>query len=187
MSTSSASSEHVPPGSNADDGPNTNSIKDAALYAQQHISEDLHPAFVEPGLSYEASSDSFIAKVDDVHDKAALFDSHRAFADALEKYQQGVNTKYKSEIDLGTTHDWEEVMKYANEARDQYTGVGKKGIMKKIDHRLKTFQTAAPAVQAWLKLLPSTSTYGSVVCGGLTIILEVGSKLSVMKHACVNV
>ncbi|KAL8658228.1 MAG: hypothetical protein Q9226_001165 [Calogaya cf. arnoldii] len=158
MSTSSASSEHAPAGCNVDDEPNTKSIKDSALYAQQHISGDLHPAFVESGLSYEASSVSFIAEVDDVHDEAALFNSQRAFADALEKYQQGVKTKYKSEIDLGATHDRNEVMKYANEARDRYTGAGKEGIMKKIDHRLKTFQTAAPAVQAWLKLLPSTST-----------------------------
>lgn len=175
MSNPCEKSEQTPDKCDGDDGPKTKSIKDSAVYAQQHISEDLHPAFAESGLSYEANSDSFVAEVDDVYDESALFDSQRAFKDALAKYQQGVKTKYKSEIDLGATHDWDEVMKYVNEARDQYTGVGQEGIMKKINNRLKTFQTAAPASQAWLKLLPSTSTYGSVVCGGLTIILEVSN------------
>lgn len=173
MSNRSEKSEHSPDGCGFDDGPRTKPVKDSALYAQRHVSGDLHPAFVEPGLSYDVSSDSFVAEVDDVQDGAALSGSQRAFTDALAKYQEGVKIKYKSGVDLGATHDWDEVMKYVNEARDRYTGVGEEGIMKKIDNRLKTFQTAAPAIQAWLKLLPSTSTYGSVVCGGLTIILEV--------------
>ncbi|KAL8879871.1 MAG: hypothetical protein Q9192_008144 [Flavoplaca navasiana] len=140
----------------------TNATNDSAIYTQEHVTEDLHPAFVDSGLSYEAKSDGFVAEFDDDHDGSALFDSQCAFANALEKYQRAVKIKYKSKIDLGANHDWNEVMKYANEARDRYVGVGKEGIMKKIDNHLKTFQTAAPAIQAWLKLLPSTSTFGSV-------------------------
>jgi hypothetical protein len=64
-------------------------------------------------------------------------------------------------------------MEQAERARNEYTGVGKEGIIKKIDSGLRTFQTAAPAIEAWLKLLPSTTIYGSIVCGGFTVILEV--------------
>ncbi|CAL8580553.1 hypothetical protein XPA_006275 [Xanthoria parietina] len=181
MSNRSEKSEHSPDGCGVDDGPRTKPVKESALYAQRHVSGDLHPAFVEPGLSYDVSSDRFVPEVDDVQDEAALFASQLAFTDALAKYQQDVKVKYKSGIDLGATHDWDDVMKYVNEARDRYTGVGEEGIMKKIDNRLKTFQTAAPAIQAWLKLLPSTSTYGSVVCGGLTIILEAAVRLRKLR------
>ncbi|KAL8731236.1 MAG: hypothetical protein Q9181_004364 [Wetmoreana brouardii] len=153
--------------------PRTNPNGDSLTSTKRHVTQDLHPAFLDSGLSYDPSSDQFAAEVDEVYDEAALFDSHRTFAHALEKFQQGVKPNYKSKVDLRASHDWHEVMEYANEARSQYTGVGRKGIMKRIDHQLKTFQTAAPAIQAWLKLLPSTSVYGSVVCGGLTIILEV--------------
>lgn len=66
-------------------------------------------------------------------------------------------------------------MKHVDEARTKYTGVRQEGNAKNIFHRLRTFQTTAPAIEAWLKLLPSTSIYGSIVCGGLTIILEVCS------------
>lgn len=166
-----------------DDRPSENPIKDSAVYAQNYVTEGLHPAFAECRLSYESSSDSFIAELDDTYDETALFDSQRAFAGALEKFQQEVQPKYKSKVDLSVAHDWPEVMEYANKARSEYIGVGQKGIMKRIDHRLKTFQTAAPAMQAWLKLLPSTSIYGSVVCGGLTIILEVRDIIPVSNRS----
>ncbi|KAL8993105.1 MAG: hypothetical protein Q9169_006596 [Polycauliona sp. 2 TL-2023] len=157
-----------------------------AEYAKQQVTQDLHPAFVDTDLCYDASSDSFVAEVDDVRYEAALFDSQRAFADALQKFQQDVEPKYKSEIDLGATHDWDEVMTHVKKAREQYTGVGKEGIIKKIDKHLKGFQTAAPAIQAWLKLLPSTSVYGSVVCGGLTIILEAAVRLRQLRKEVVE-
>ena len=147
--------------------------KDSVNYARYHVTEDLHPAFAETGIDYNARNDNFVAEIDDVYDEAALFDSQKAFADALERFQEGVAPEYKSKVNLQECHSWEEVMQYATEARKKYTGVDKKGIAKKINNKLKTFQTAAPAVQSWLKLLPSTSMYGSVVCGGLTIILEV--------------
>ena len=156
-----------------DDLPRLNTIKDSAAYAKDGITEDLHPAFASSGVRYDTNRDCFAADSEDVYDEAVLFDSQKAFADALKQYQNGVKLKYKSQIDLCATHTWNEVMEYADRARNKYTGVGQKGIMKKIDNGLKTFQTAAPAIEAWLKLLPSTSIYGSIVCGGLTIILEV--------------
>ncbi|KAL8786279.1 MAG: hypothetical protein Q9213_002874 [Squamulea squamosa] len=156
-------------------------IKDSAVFTQKYVTEDLHPAFAESQLSYESSSDCFVAELDDTYDEAAHFDSHRAFASALEKFQQEVQPKYKSKVDLSAAHDWNEVMEYANVARSEYSGIDQKGIMQRIDHRLKTFQTAAPAMQAWLKLLPSTSIYGSVICGGLTIILEAAVRLRQLR------
>ena len=156
-----------------DDLPSPNAIKDSAAYAKNRVTEDLHPAFEGSGFRYDTSSDRFAAESEEVYDGAALCDSQKAFSNALEQFQQGVKPKYKSQIDLRATHTWKEVMEYADEARKKYTGVDQKGILKKIDHGLKTFQTAAPAIEAWLKLLPSTSIYGSVVCGGVTIILEV--------------
>lgn len=156
------------------DPPSPELVKTSAQYAEKYVTEDLHPAFADAGIRYNPNSDCFAAEIEDEYDDAALVDSQRAFVNALEQFQQGVKTKYESKVDLRAMHTWKEVMEYADEARDKYTGVSKKGIVRKIDQKLKTFQTAAPAVEAWLKLLPSTSWYGSIICGGLTIVLEVG-------------
>ena len=160
--------------------------KDSIGFAENHLTSDLHPIFADARISYDSNNDRFAAaEPDEVYDEAALFDNQQAFAESLDKFQQGVEPRYKSQIDLRSTHTWDEVMKQAEEARNKYTGVGQEGIVKKINHGLRTFQTAAPAIQAWLKLLPSTSTYGSVVCGGLTIILEVGI-LDRIEWSCIK-
>ena len=149
------------------------SVKDSVNYAEKLVTQDLHPAFADSRISYDPNNDCFAAEEEDTYDESVLFDNQRAFADALEQFQQGVKPKYKSQIDLQATHTWSEVMKQADEARSKYTGVGQQGVIKRINHGLKSFQTAAPAIQAWLKLLPSNTTYGSIICGGLTVILEV--------------
>ena len=141
--------------------------------AEDCVTGNLRPAFADTDVSYDPNIGRFNTEPEDVYDEVALFDSQRAFAEALEDFQKGLEPRYRSHIDLQATHTWSEVLEQVNEARNQYKGVRQDGIVKRINNRLKTFQTAAPAIQAWLKLLPSTSIYGSVVCGGLTIILEV--------------
>ncbi len=158
-------------------------FKDSAAFARNCVTEDLHPAFGDSGIRYDSTYDCFAPEIEEIYDETTLLDSQKAFADALEQFQQGVKPKYQSKIDLRAQQSWNEVMECANEARREYEGVGRKGIVKKIDHRLKSFQTAAPAIEAWLKLLPSTSTYGSVVCGGLNIILEVLISGKVVQEA----
>lgn len=173
MSESSADSPWASTEPICEEPSSSNSTKDSVAYAENHVTEDLHPAFSEIGIRFNTRTDSFTTEYNEPYDEAALLDSEKAFVDALDQFQQGVKPKYQSQVHLRETHSWDEVIKFANDARDEYTGVDKTGVAKKINERLRTFQTAAPAIQAWLKLLPSTSTYGSVVCGGFTIILEV--------------
>ncbi|KAL8836139.1 MAG: hypothetical protein Q9170_003032 [Blastenia crenularia] len=161
-------------------------FSDSAAYANHQVTEDLHPAFADTGIKFDREHDCFAPEVEDTSDELVLSASQKAFTDALEQFQEGVKPKYRSRIILREQHTWDEVIDSANQARTKYTGVGKRGIMKKIDHGLKTFQTAAPAIEAWLKLLPSTSTYGSVVCGGLTILLEAAIRLRQLRKETLN-
>ncbi|KAL8989180.1 MAG: hypothetical protein Q9177_001881 [Variospora cf. flavescens] len=162
MSESSADSPWASTEPICEEPSSSNSTKDSVAYAENHVTEDLHPAFSEIGIRFNTRTDSFTTEYNEPYDEAALLDSEKAFVDALDQFQQGVKPKYQSQIRLRDTHSWDEVIKFANDARDEYTGVDKTGVAKKINERLRTFQTAAPAIQAWLKLLPSTSTYGSV-------------------------
>lgn len=143
-------------------------------YTDNHVKGDLHPAFQDPETTYSDDSDNFVARPDTITDEKALSDSQQAFSKALQDYEKDADPKYKTGIDLKVVHTWDGVIKEAEIACDKYKGVGKEGIMTSIRCGLRNFHSAAPAIEAWLKLLPSTSIYGSVVCGGLTIILEVG-------------
>ncbi len=145
----------------------------ASDYSDNHVDGNLHPAFSDPngrnGCDVDYSSD----ESDAVYDDKALFDCQRAFKHELHLYEDGADQKYKTGIDLMTSHTWKDVMAEVENARSKYTGVGKKGIRKKIGNGWKSFISAAPAIEAWLELLPNNTLYGSVLCGGLTIILKV--------------
>lgn len=91
-------------------------------YTDNHVDQDLHPAFSEIGIDYNSETDCFSTESDTPCDDSALSDSQRAFQDALQEYQKGVETKYKSKVDLQSTHSWGEVMKQVEVARREYEG-----------------------------------------------------------------
>ncbi|KAL8688806.1 MAG: hypothetical protein Q9218_005371 [Villophora microphyllina] len=182
----SEGSEYISDNPLHEDIPSPSPIKDSTAYAQSRIIEDLHPAFVDSSFRYDTTKDLFAAEFEEVYDESALLDCQQAFAEALRQFQEGVKPKYKSQIDLNATHTWNEVIQYVDEARKKYTGVDQRGIARKINNGLKKFQTAAPAIQAWLKLLPSIAFFGSIVCGGLTIILEAAVNLRKLRKETLN-
>ena len=96
----------------------------------------------------------------------------------LQLYEEGADPKYRTGVDLMTPHTWRDVIAEVEIARSKYKGAEKAGIKRKIGNGWKSFISAAPAIEAWLALLPNNSLYGSVLCGGLTIILEVRGDLS---------
>ena len=141
-------------------------------YTDNHVNHNLHPAFSDSGIAYSPNGDCFLD--DSEHfDEQPLRESQSAFAEALRNYEENASRKFKTSVDLRKCHDWQDVIAQVEKARSDYSGMGKEGIMRSIRSGFRSFNTAAPAVQAWLKLLPSTSIYGSVFCGGLTLILEV--------------
>lgn len=155
--------------------PNGRLVNTSVDFTDNHVNEDLHRAFQDSGISYNDEYDTFFASSETPVDEKALFDSQQALSDALQQYERDAEPKFKTGLDLKETHTWEEVMNKVDTARDEYNGVGKEGYLNSIHNGLRNFHTAAPAIEAWLKLLPSNSIYGSVLCGGITMILEVCS------------
>ena len=148
-------------------------VNTAVDYTDNHVAKELHPAFENADISYNDEFDLYRAKCDTLTDETALFDAQQVFYKAMEEYEKEALPKLKTGIDLKSTHTWDDVMNQVEAACNEYKGVGKEGILTSIRCGLRNFHTAAPAIEAWLKLLPSTSIYGSIFCGGLTIILDV--------------
>ncbi|KAL9041378.1 MAG: hypothetical protein Q9214_004132 [Letrouitia sp. 1 TL-2023] len=132
-------------------------------YADNHVDQSLHPALSDSGITYSPNHDCFLDDSDHI-DENALKEDQQAFADALQQYEDSAPPKLKTGIDLRRTHDWQEVITQVEKARAEYKGMGKPGILRSIHGGFRSFTTAAPAIQAWLKLLPSTSWYGSILC-----------------------
>ena len=154
-------------------------VNTAVDYTDNHVNEELHSAFKDSGIKYDDASDQFSDRPDTTIDEKALSDRQQAFSEALAQYEKEADPKFKTGIDLKRTHTWEEVLKQVEKACNEYKGTGEKKLSS-IRGGLRSFSTAGPAIELWLKLLPSTTIYGSILCGGLTIILEVSFHLCPM-------
>ena len=145
----------------------------ASEYTDNHVDGKLHAALSDPSTRDDCDVEYSSDESDAVYDNKALFDCREAFKNELQDYEDRADPRYRTGVDLMTSHTWGDVMAEVELARRKYEGVEKKGIRRKIGNGWKNFISAAPAIEAWLELLPNNSLYGSVLCGGLTIILEV--------------
>ena len=147
-------------------------INTSVDFAVNRVDKELHSAFSDTGYSYDSETDKFALEPVASHGNKAPFE-YQAFKDDLEKFAETLTLTNAIQKDLIDNCTWDDLMKQVDIARDQYRGTDKTGIMKSVQNGFKNFAAAAPAMEQWLRLLPSTSIYGSLVCGGLTIILQV--------------
>ena len=157
-------------------------VNNSLDYTENYVDEGLHKGLSDAGIGYNSEIEEYSAEPEDVEDvkgpeiiedKRALLDCRQAFLRELQQYVEGADPRYRTRVNLMDKNTWSDVMAEVEITRDEYKGVGKKGIMKSIHNGWRNFSTAAPAIEAWLQLLPNNTLYGSVLCGGLTIIMEV--------------
>ena len=147
-------------------------INTSVDYTVNYIDKELHSAFSDSGYSYDSETDRFSPENVAPHEDKEPFE-YQAFKDELQKFMETAGLPNTIETDLIDSCTWDDVMKQVEIVREEYQGIDRTGIMKSIHTGFNGFAAAAPAIEQWLHLLPSTSIYGSVVCGGLTIILRV--------------
>ncbi|KAK3175058.1 hypothetical protein OEA41_002304 [Lepraria neglecta] len=160
-------------------------------YTENYVDEGLHKGLSGAGIGYNSEIEEYSAEPEDVEDikgpevtedNRALLDCRQAFLRELQQYVEGADPRYRTRVNLMDKHTWSDVMAEVEIARDEYKGVGKNGIMKSIRNGWGNFSTAAPAIEAWLQLLPNNTLYGSVLCGGLTIIMEAVVRLGQLRE-----
>ncbi|KAL2045045.1 hypothetical protein N7G274_002820 [Stereocaulon virgatum] len=166
-------------------------VNNSLDFAENHVDERLHPGLSHAGIGYNSEIEEYSAEPEEIeyfqgHEdfeaNKALLDCREAFLVALKNYVKGADARYRSKVNLMDEHTWSDVMREVEIARDEYKGVGEKGIMPLIRKGWQSFTAAAPAITAWLQLLPNNTLYGSVLCGGLTIILEAVVRLGELRQ-----
>lgn len=104
---------------------------------------------------------------------SALDDRSQQFLSAVAAYGQSQTGKDSKALDLVKSSSWSDVLHQVEAAQRQYEGATKNGFLGTLRGRLRKFGECAVPVEAWLKLLPGQSWQGSLVCGGVLIILKV--------------
>lgn len=147
-------------------------INTSVDFTVNHVDKELHSAFSDSGYSYDSEADRFAPETVATNGNKEPFE-YQEFKDELQKFTETARLSDTIRPDLIDNCTWDDLMEQVDIAREEYRGTDKKGIMKNIENGFKNFAAAAPAMEQWLHLLPSTSIYGSLVSGGITIILRV--------------
>lgn len=79
----------------------------------------------------------------------------------------------KVHFDPAQHFTWSDVLQEVENTQSRYQGNGDKGVLRSMREKLRSFQENTERVEGWLKLLPTESWQGSLVCGGIKLILTV--------------
>lgn len=123
------------------------------------------------------ASDSFARRK--VHDSfAQVLDRNleiqpKQFRNVVAAYEQSKNGKGSKAIDLVNSSSWPDVLNQVEATKQQYNGATRNGFLGSLRARFRKLGDHTTPIEAWLKLLPSGSWQGSLICGGVVIVLKV--------------
>ena len=132
-------------------------INTSVDFTVNHVDKELHPAFSDSGYSYDSETDRFAPETVATHGNQEQFE-YQAFKDELQNFTETARLPNTIRTDLIDNCTWDDLIEQVNIARDEYRGIDKTGIVKSIRNGFKNFAAAAPAMEQWLHLLPSTSS-----------------------------
>lgn len=104
------------------------------------------------------------------------------FVEALERYENSADEKFKTHINIHQSHTWDDVLKEVSKVEDKYKNEDVKGFWGSIRKGFRKFGENHKAFNAWIGLLPADSHYVSTLCGGLKLIVGAAARLQDLRE-----
>ncbi|KAH7385088.1 hypothetical protein BKA64DRAFT_646518 [Cadophora sp. MPI-SDFR-AT-0126] len=102
----------------------------------------------------------------------------KLFAEALKAYDAEVPKKYKTGVDIDQPHSIGDVIKQIDSGVKEYKNEAEKTAWEALRKGFWKLGENKDGLESWLKLLPSSSTYGSLFCGSLKLIINAAGRLA---------
>ena len=99
----------------------------------------------------------------------------QAFLATVDSYNADARRHGNVEMDIRADHTWEDVLSMQQRVCTERYAANSKGHKSFWQTKIRKFSDNSESFKSWLKLLPKESHYLSVLCGGLTLILEASS------------
>ncbi|TGJ84773.1 hypothetical protein E0Z10_g3977 [Xylaria hypoxylon] len=111
----------------------------------------------------------------------------KQFAEVLLSFEESLPDNFKTRFNLQSKHTWTEVISEAEIAEKKYNKkADKESPFGRIRGLFRILRSNSPAIHNWLDLLPTESTYGSLICGGLKVILRAATRMDEIKEFIVG-
>ncbi|KAH8704255.1 hypothetical protein BGW36DRAFT_444961 [Talaromyces proteolyticus] len=120
-------------------------------------------------------------------DEADIVDPHedihcKHFAEVLQSFENALPDKYKTRFKLQDKHSWSEVIEEASIAEMKYKKKSSESPFGKVRGFFRSLQKRSAIIENWLDLLPTQSQYGSLICGGIKMILRAATRMDEVKE-----
>ncbi|KAL9083866.1 MAG: hypothetical protein Q9165_008336 [Trypethelium subeluteriae] len=162
--------------------PTTEMVKN---FMEMELNGNIHPALDTTGRVFDKSLHRWLPVLLTANNFEELYaDANAAQLDllkAMEGYQEQVKFKYRVDFEVEAVHDWEEVIGLALHLKDSYAECEFEGAGGKVRDYARKFCDYAKPLKAFLLLLPSESSYVSVLCGGLKLIFGAAERLGTVR------
>ncbi|EME85372.1 uncharacterized protein MYCFIDRAFT_213832 [Pseudocercospora fijiensis CIRAD86] len=155
---------------------------------------EIHLPSVDPGFKnikpyYQPLKDRFIQDPDtsiDIEDTEDLKRGKIKFLETLTEWN--VKSRSIDGKDSGVylkneeKHSWEDVINTLESALTRYQTLESKGFRGKLRHYLRKCRDLKGPVESWIRLLPTESWQGSLLCGGLKVVVGVAAQLDDVRE-----
>jgi len=111
----------------------------------------------------------------------------KQFAEVLKTFEDTLPDKHKTRIILHDKHNWSQVIEEASIAEMKYNKKAhKESPFGRVRGFFRSLQKRSPMMENWLGLLPADSEYGSLICGGIKIILRAAARMDEVREFMVR-
>ena len=149
----------------------TDSIDSPSVNFIQHHLSGVHGAFTDIQPVFDREADRFVSQdfrsIIYIPESSELNKARDSFVATFKIYE----AKEKTGTDIWSQGSWESVLFEMDHALKKYQGKQKQ----KVTKCLYLCQEHQNSVRHWLRLLPSDSWQGSLLCGGVKILCNVCS------------
>ncbi|KAH8589240.1 hypothetical protein B0O99DRAFT_746143 [Bisporella sp. PMI_857] len=150
----------------------------------QTLNGSAHPALdaVNNGVIFDAPKMLYIVEpsIESLNDEVKR--EAELFAEALKAYESEVPQKYKTGVLLDKPHSIEDVVKHIDSGLKEYKRDAEKTVWEAIRKGFWRLSQSKEGLETWLKLLPSSSTYCSLVYGGLNLIIQAAGRIGDVRN-----
>ncbi|KAI3318453.1 hypothetical protein HD806DRAFT_315959 [Xylariaceae sp. AK1471] len=139
----------------------------------------IHSSQKQAASSQSADATSKNDEEEDVHCKQ--------FAEVLRSFEESLPDNLKTRFNLQAKHTWSEVISEAEFAEIKYNSkADKESPFGRVRGFFRSLRSNSPAIENWLDLLPTESEYGSLICGGLKVILRAATRMDEVKDFIIS-
>jgi len=144
-------------------------------FMEQQADLDIVPACSEI-LRNKSTQSPSLQEIEDCYKDAGR--ERELFLQAMEEFVNKAPAGYQLACPLRGKHSWDEVLKEAKAAQDEYLKKADKANQSgKIRACLRSFQNKTQFLEAWLGLIPSALPFSDVLCVGIKLILNVSHSM----------